>query len=56
MLAIGMGAALEPILGGAFKVASIPINITLSGVSRLGSLGTQKAFSFTFGVDPSRFK
>ena len=56
MLAAGMGAALEPILGGAFKVASIPINITLSGVSRLGNMGVEKTFSYSFGVDPSRFR
>jgi len=56
MLAAGTGALLEPILGGAFKVATIPINVTISGVSKLGNMGAQKAFSYSFGIDPSRFQ
>ena len=51
-----MGAAMEPILGGAIGVATIPINLTVSTVGSVGLDVGGKLFSYSVGIKPIRVR
>jgi hypothetical protein len=49
-----MGAAMEPILGGAITGISIPVNITASFAGKFGSQIGENLFTGIFNVDSAR--
>jgi len=51
-----MGALMEPVLGGALTTATIPVNVTAIYGKKLGTAVSNRIFSVTFNIPPTRFK
>lgn len=51
-----MGAAMEPILGGALQVVTIPVNLTTSFAGKVGSTVAEGLFTYSFNLDSARVR
>jgi hypothetical protein len=51
-----MGSVMQPILGGALQVATIPINFTVSFAGKTGSTVAEGLFTYAFKLDSGRVR